>query len=956
MVGFRILGPIESYVAERRVALGGPRQLSLLAFMLVHANRAVSNDALIEAVWGGHGPAGAVKRVQVAVARLRRALDSDVGSAGSSPLRTVAGGYLLAVAPGELDAWVFEARLAEGLRALDAGDHAGAAGVLRGALALWRGRALAEVAYEEFALPEVRRLEELRLVGLEARLDADLRLGRTDLIAELQALFARHPTRERLAGQLMRALYGCGRQAEALDVYQRIRVQLTGELGIEPGPALKELQASILQHAPTLALSPAVAASPTGPAAASTLPRAPTRLIGRRRETSAVCGLLREGARLVTLTGAGGAGKTRLALAVAAELEREFVDGVVFIELAAVDNPKLLGETIADALDVSGDASGSPASALRCHLRARNLLLVLDNFERILPAATLVAELLQAAPGVKTIVTSRAALHIQSEQQFDVPPLALPADSELSDLERLARCEAVALFTERARARNPTFELTAANAPSVAEICRRLDGLPLALELAAVWTKMLDPPALLGRLQPRLGLLVDGAGDLPPRHQTLRATIEWSARLLAPSERRLFGRVAVFAGGCTVHTAERVCGDDVDVLRGLARLVDHSLLREQQTAGGPRRFSMLETVREYALELLASNDEEELIRQRHAEHLRQLVEHAAAQLWGPQHAAWLQQLSLELDNIRAALTWCRRSGAAETALGLSAAAAHFWQIRGYLSEGRAWLEEALSLDAEQAPDLRAKALGASSVLARMQGDLALAHRRAQEALAASRKLGDLDGVAKALSDLAAVAVGQHQYGRAAALHDESIALARETGGAQLGISLTNRADLALNQADYHRAIELSKESVDLFRAGGSREGEAVALFNWASAALRQGETSQAFAPFVRSLALSADIGYDQYIAYSLEGLAAIFAGLGDHATATRLLAAGDRICQAISACREPAERDLFRRTVARARRELGDDAFTAEWQHGRAMSRQQAIRDATSATALNRAL
>ena len=696
MLRYRILGAIELYDADRRVAMRGPGQVALLAFLLLHANRGVSTDRLIDGLWSGQSQDGAVKRVQMAVARLRNVLDGGgTGSVDQSGLRTVAGGYLLAVAPGELDAEVFEALVQQGRQALDADEDERAASILREGLGLWRGPALAEVAYASYAQAEIRRLEELRLSATEARVEADLRLGHhAALVAELEALLAGNPTRERLASQLMLALYRCGRQADALEVFRRTRDYLVGELGLEPGPQLQDFHSRVLGHDPAFRPPERIRG------AKPVLPVAPAqnafRLIGRRTELATVCQLLRGQARLVTLTGAAGAGKSRLALCLVEELRSSFDDGVFLVELAPIEDPQLVASTVAQALAVRSQGSETPSEALERHLRGQEVLLVLDNFERVLPAVTLLAALLDAAPRLRLLVTSRVALNLLTERQFEVEPLSLPSPDQYS-VDMMVDCDAVRLFIERARAVDRSFALTAENAPIVAAICVRLDGLPLALELAAAWTKLLAPHALLERLESRLSLLTRGPSDLPVRQQALRQTIDSSYRLLAPGEQILFTRLAVFAGGWTLETAETICGaDDVDVLGGLATLLDHSLVHARGSGVRERRFVMLETLREYALELLAAGGDEDRLRRRHAEYFRTLVEDAELHLWRGQQEHWLGRLDAEHDNLRAALA--RRCGSAEadTALRLAAAAAHFWWIRGYLSEGRMWLERTLT--------------------------------------------------------------------------------------------------------------------------------------------------------------------------------------------------------------------------------------------------------------------
>jgi len=525
---YRVLGPVEAWAAGRQLELGGRRQVALLAFLLLNANRAVPADALIDAVWGPE-PDGASKRLQMGVSRLRRALEPLNGQHGSR-LRTVSGGYLLSVAPGELDADVFADRVREGRAALRDDDPARASVLLADALRLWRGPPLAEVAFEDFAESEIRRLQELRLVTLETRIDADLQLGRdADLVPELEALLAQQPTRERLAGQLMTALYRSGRQADALEVYRQTSELLRNELGLQPSPRLRELERSILNQDATVEPQPRAA-----PAPPSNLPVPATAFVGRRHELAELATLLKSGGtRLLTLTGAGGSGKTRLALRLAEICAMECRDGTWFSEFADITDPELIAPTICQAIGLAEQAGPTAVRCLEEWLGERQVLLVLDNLEQLAEGSAVLAKMLGACPGLTLLVTSREPLRLAGEQQYEVPVLA-PAD-------------AVELFTTRAQAVKPDLQV---DPDAATRICERLDCLPLAIELAAARTKALAPSEILARLDRSLPLLTGGPRDAPRRQQTLEATIDWSYKLLSAEEQRLFARLGVFAGGC----------------------------------------------------------------------------------------------------------------------------------------------------------------------------------------------------------------------------------------------------------------------------------------------------------------------------------------------------------------------------------------------------------------------
>jgi len=876
---FRILGPLEVVADGESVPLGAPKQRALLAALLFQRNQVVPREALVDAVWGERPPEAATRSLQVYVHGLRRALGAD-------RIETHGTGYRLRVEPGELDLERFERLTERARRALAAGDPAHAADDIRAALALWTGSPLAGLAGEPVAETHAGALEEVRLGAVELRGDIELARGRhAQLVPELEPLLAAHPYRERLREQYVIALYRSGRQSDALEAYRTARRTLSEELGIEPGPALRDLEQRILRHDPELAAPEA--ARPR----AIALPASPTPLVGRRLEVAAVSALLRGEARLVTLTGPGGTGKTRLALAVAEELGSELHDGAVFVDLSGVQDPSLLGPTIAETLEVP-EGEGPLADAVAGHLRSSTMLLVLDNLEQLLPGAPFVAELLAGASRLRVLATSRAALRLQAEHEYPVPPLALPDPG--ASFEHLAANDAVRLFAQRARAVDPTFELTDESVRDVAAICARLDGLPLAIELAASRTKLLPPEALAARIGQALDLLTGGARDLAPRQQTLRATLDWSYRTLGSDEQSLLSRLAVFAGGGSLEAVEAVCDAS---LEPLSTLVDVNLLRRVESGGGEPRFAMLETIRDFARERLAESVEEHAYRARHCEHFIALAERADEVLVGGSvDEALFSGLDREHDNLRGALDWAADAGEVDLEVRLASALSHYWRIRGHLSEARRFFERALAHAEHGDPRLRAEALVRGAVFPYRQGDLDEARRWWEEALVLFRRLDDVEGMTRCTAELGAVAVSEGDLERSRAFYEEAAEGFEKLGHRiRLGIVKANLAAIASMQGDLEASARHGADAVALQEEIGDRDGLAMTLQNLARTTLLLGDARRAREHLERSLRLAQSLAYKEVIAYCLEGAAELVAADGDLEHALRFLAASEAV-------------------------------------------------------------
>lgn len=714
------------------------------------------------------------------------------------------------------------------------------------------------------------------------------------------------------------------------------------------------------------------------------LPVQMTPVVGRTEAIHQVMDLLlRADVRLATLTGPGGIGKTRLALQAAAELVDAFADGVYLVALGLIADPELVVGTIAQTLGLRELGSAAPEENLKVYLADKHVLLVLDNFEQVVGAGPHVMDLLVACPQIKVLATSRTALHLRGEHEFAVPPLALPARQMArpgsgvtdSDLAGLAQYAAVALFIERAQAVKHDFVVTSANAPAIAEICARLDGLPLAIELAAARVRLLPPQALLARLSSRLKLLTGGPRDLPERQQTLRNTIAWSYDLLAPQEQALFRRLAVFADGCTLEAAEAVCAAPegtqplaVDVLDGLDSLVAQSLLRQQEPGAtdatdedAEPRFRMLETIREYGLEQLRASGEAEALQQAHLAYFGALAEQAVRQFHGSGEVTWFDLLGREHDNFRAALAWTREHAEATGGLRLSGALAYFWFSRGYLSEGREWLESLLALaGASQArtagqedqavpPLVLARALYGAGDLAVWQGEYDHATVRLKQSLALAREVGDLGLAADALNRMGIAAACQDDMETAAQSWEEGLALARELDDpVHLEGPLNNLGEVAFIQGDLERAAAYYEESLTYTRRAGDRAGLHVMLGNLGNVARRQGDLAKAAALYHEALEHARDLGDPRSITECLEGVAMVLVASGDGARAARLLGATTVARDAIGAPMPPHERADLEATLAAPRATLGEDAWVAAFTAGQALSLEQATHEAMS--------
>ncbi|MDQ3700595.1 MAG: tetratricopeptide repeat protein [Chloroflexota bacterium] len=703
-----------------------------------------------------------------------------------------------------------------------------------------------------------------------------------------------------------------------------------------------------------------------------------------------------EGPRLVTLTGPAGTGKTRLALELASGLSRDAVSEVRLVGLAPISDPDFVLSTIGQTLGVPEGNAQTLLSRLVQYLQGKVMLLVLDNFEQVLSAAPLVADLLQASPRLRLLITSRAALRLSGEHEFPVPPLALPDPAGFQTPERLSEYEAVRLFVVRARAVKGDFAVTEGNATVVAEICRSLDGLPLAIELAAARIRLFSPQAMLPRLDRRLSLLAGGARDLPSRQQTLRGAIAWSYDLLEGEEQALFRRLAVFGGGCTPEALEAVCNEEGHteerLWEQLDSLVTHNLVRRDEQPDGESRFSLLETIREYGLERLEESGGAAAMRQRHAGYFVALAERAEALVVGPEQVAWLNRLEAEHNNVRQVLRGALEDRRAEVGLRLAVALRQFWRARGHWSEGRQWLANLLALPGDVPAVLRAKGLEREGALAGYQGDPATARGRYAESLALWRELGDRRGIAVCLSGLGNTARTQGDYAAARPLLEESLAIWREIGdregaavalgqlgaGAYLqgdyasaralceeslliwrglgdaggvGHALISLGNVARCQGDYKQALTLYDESLAALRPLGHKMGVATVLLNLGLVALSQSDAQRAVELLTESLTLYRDLGAKRAIAWCLLPFASLAMMQGQPTRAVRLYGAVEALLEVSGAPLDPAARVDYERNLAAARAQLAQGTFADSRATGRRMPLEQVIALATEPSA-----
>ena len=893
-----MLGPLEVRTDDGATsAVGGARLRTLLILLALEPGRVVSSDLLIDGIWEHDPPMGAANALQALVSRLRRALPG-------MEVESHPAGYRLVIEPDAIDVGRFERLAAAGRSALPE-DAASAGHILRAALELWRGPALLDVASVDFFRAPVARLSELRMAALEDRIEADLRQGHgRELTTELTSLVVEYPLRERLVGALMRALVAAGRPAEALTIYGRAREALADELGADPSPELSELHTAVLRGE----LNPAPPAA-TVPTADLVDTRPPTNLragltsfVGRQEDVAQVGKLIGE-YRLTTLTGPGGAGKTRLSIESARPLLDQLPDGIWLVELAPLSDGADVPQAVLAAMGLREQASisraplGDPVDRLVAALRTRGVLLVLDNCEHLIEAVAALADrLLGECPRLRILATSREPLGIIGEAIWPVEPLTLPPEN--ADVTEAMSAAAVRLLQDRAAAARSGFAVTEQTAPAVARICRALDGMPLAIELAAARLRTMSAEQLASRLDDRFRLLTGGARMAPRQHQTLRAVVDWSWELLTDAERALLRRLAVFAGGATVEAAERVCaGGPVEadrVLDLITSLTDKSLL----VATGDGRYRMLETIKAYGLERLDEAGERDQIRQAHANYFAELAAIADPHLRRAEQLVWLDRLAAEHDNLNAAVRGAVAAGDARSAVRLVAAAGWYWWLAGHKAEGAELAAAALALPGPADAEALALACGVSVLFATTGlGDERAAQEMMHKAQRLARQVESRHPLLRFLEPLEALM--QSAYDPAAISVDSMTVLLNDEDPWVRAQTRLNVARVLGSAGRQHANAEVDIEAdivtaLAEFRAIGERWGISFALSTLADVHALRGELAAALACYDEAIEVVTEMGTVEDVLWMRGRQAQLRWFSGDQAGSAAALAAAER--------------------------------------------------------------
>jgi predicted ATPase/DNA-binding SARP family transcriptional activator len=916
-VEFRVLAGVQALRDGEALKLGGPRQRALLALLLLADGRPVPADRLIDELWHGKPPPGAAGTLQSYVSRLRSALGANGAIAGNES------GYHLDVDEQSVDARRFERLVDEGHAALERDAAQRALERFEAALALWTGTPFGDVGDEGLLRAEAGRLADVRHRAREGLVAAKLQLGSgEELIDELESLVAEHPYRERLWQHLMLALYRAERQADALAAYRRAREALD-ELGLKPGEELKQLEAAILRHE----------VPPVRPLEARhNLPSPLTSFVGREAELAEVDRVIAD-ARLVTLTGVGGVGKTRLALEAARRALPDLPEGVCFIDFSPVEDAAFVARHVAAALEVREPRETTIEEMLVARLREAHLLLVLDNCEHLRrQIAELAHLLLTSCPRLRVLATSRETLGVPGEADYPVPPLALPPSGAGPD--ELRASEAVSLFLVRARETRPRLRDDGSALHSAAQICRDLDGLPLALELAAARAKALSLEEIASRLENRFRFLVSWRRLATARHRTLREAMDWSYDLLPQEEQALFARLSVFAGGFTLAAAAAVClaGDEERAYELVEHLVEASLVTPEERIGR-MRYRLLETVRQYASERLREDSPtmEEVVRA-HGRFFATLVEHGDERSGDEAQGHVIDD---DLENFRAAIESAARRADAETEVRLVGGLWRYWWVRGYLVEGRTRIDGALERRGDVRGRYFARALIGGGWLAMTQGDYERSRTLAMHGLAEARTYdGPVQEVA-ALNTLGVIAMRTREYDAARSHLRQSIEVAERHGLLDVLAGKLNIGLVELEAGRPEKAVPIFEDLLDLHgRNGELHLGFGFAAVNLGRALYRLDELERAQAAFEKARAAFEAIRFRAHYAHALQGLAAVESRIGSSVDAARLLGQAEAVLGDVAASEEDFEPGLVRTVESGLRSRLGDVRFAAAHAEG----------------------
>ena len=1031
LLTLRLLGACEALAQGKPLPpMRYRRDMWLLALLVLRHDHEVARAELAALLWPDAAESLAFYYLRRSLSNLRHALGAESHRILTPSPRTLR----LDLSGADCDLLAFDAAIqrAQNIEFKMQRDESedAARSILQSALqeavALYRGPLLPD-CLEEWVLTERAAREQARLAALERLAQITQAQGEPAAAVHwLRLLLAADPYRESACQALMQTLADCGDMAAVTQVYRDMRLLLRCDLNADPSPDSQALYRSLQARGPRSAAFSPVSDAPAGPTRRLPIPL--TDLVGREEEREEVCGWLSK-SRLVTLVGTGGVGKTRLSLAVAEQMVPQFADGVWFVDLAPVSDPNLLAQTVLRTLSLREIPHGTAEETLEQALSSRMLLLVLDNCEHLLEACgSLTHRLLSASPGLRALATSREALGLTGEQIYRVPSLSLPPLDQI-DREKsassLLEYGAAQLFVERARQANPSFRLSRDNAVLIAQTCHRLDGIPLAMEMAAARVKSLSIAQIAARLDDRFHLLTGGSRAALPRQRTLQAAVDWSCDLLTHPERVLFRRLSVFAGRWSLEAAEAVCaasgkrkkgdgkGNHEDsaepqgdanaqaetllpsgVLDILTALVEKSLVVFEEAMDGAARYHLLETMREYGRERLAEAGEAEALRNRHCDFYLQLAEEIEPRLYGPEQGVWYDCLEREYNNLRAALEWCHREANGDRALRFAIALSAFWDVRGYFKEGQAHQVAALARESSLGAAARARALLSAGQLCCRQSDFVQGHSFLEECLAIQRALGNGTGIAGALNDLAHVALHQSDYDRGNLLGEESLAISQGLGDIPGSIGALNvLGHLARHQGDLARAGSHYEACLTIQRELGDTRGIAGSLYSLGEVACNQGRFAQARALCEEGLRIQRELGEKMGIIHSLGMLGRVTEEMGDYAQASalyreslalrrelgdihliagslevfaglagrqgrspnaedpgslmersaRLLGAAEKLCQMRGGSPPASNSEEYALTVATVRAMLGEEAFVAAWEKGRAMSLEQMV-------------